>query len=273
MTKPTMTTEKKSAMPPTALYVPAFCVGLPDTTRRLLPRVAKVWARRYQASSDFPEPETVLTAPGTLTFTSSHTDLFGGAGIQIYLVRDLLGAIWHELGGVNSETVWAAFDSAIHSTWWGALTLAVVDSRPDTPAMLKARIETLVRWWHILEQLRYVDFDPTPVSISSIAQSRYEGLMTMWSPQPTGDMRRDLQTSLAAFEAADAETRIECAARYLADIASTYERVHAKDKLTDIAFLSQELAEMEPEDRDVIAAGSSEALTFLVGTDRMLSGR
>jgi hypothetical protein len=265
--------KKESASASTSLQMPEFSVGAPHALRRRLPALAKVWADRYRASGDFPAPVEVLVAPGTLVFTDSTADLSGRDGVRIYLVPELHDAIQQALDWADSETVRSAFGATIRDTCWGKLVLGVLYRRPDSVASLQTRIDSLLSCWDILAQLRYVDFDSTPVSLSDLVKSRFEGLLAMWLPQSSGDVRRDLQAAMAALKAADTDTRLNRAARRLAQLAAINKRIRAKDKLTDLNFLRSELAQLGPQQRETIEAGSSEALTFLIGTDRTLGKR
>jgi hypothetical protein len=146
--------------------------------------------------------------------------------------------------------------------------LAALDVVPLAPGTF---IESLARCWDALDPLDYVDFDPSPVTLSRLIQSRFEGLIAMWSSEPGEDVRRSLHVALEALEAADVATRLERAAQRLANLAAADPRIRSKAELTDTSFLRDELAGLDAAERESIEAGSTaDALTFLIGTDRLL---
>lgn len=268
--------QKKSATgpQPASVEVPVFCVGPPGPLRRRLPKLGADWAAHYRAAGAFPEPELVPAGDGTLVFTEPNADLSGRPGVRIYVVPELLNAVQAALGWADAEAVRAAFEAAVRDRCWGALALAVTNRRPPSVAGLRTRVDALLGCWDALDQLRYVDFHPDPITLAALVQRRFEGLLTMWLPQPAGDTRRDLQAALDALAAADAEARVSRAVARLAQLAAASKRIRSKDALTDPGTLRREFARLGPQEREAIEAGSTgDALTLLIGTDRALSGQ
>lgn len=265
--------ESPSEFDKPTLVVPAFCIGTPDQVRPGLPAIAARWAEHYRETRQFPTPDVVPLGRETLVFTNSTADLSGQPGVRIYLVSELLDLIQRALDWTEPELVRGKFEDTLRQTCWGTLVLAATHRRPDTLVSLQNRVDRLLGCWTTLAQIRYVDFDSTPVRFSDLIQNRFDGLIAMWLAQPTGDVRTDLHAALSALKAADAEIRVERALKRLAQLAATSKRVRNKDKLTDPDFLRSELAKIKADEREAIEVGSSEALTFLIGTDRMLSQR
>jgi hypothetical protein len=259
-----------SAIPP-QLEVPAFCVGGAAAARRRLRAIATACAECYRATGGLAALDVVPLVPGSLVFTDPTGDISARPGARIYLVPELLDEIQHVLGWLDSESVRAAFEASIRDACWGALAVAVTHRGPDTIESVRSRIESLARCWDALDPLDYVDFEPSPVTLSRLIQSRFEGLIAMWSSEPGEDVRRSLHVALEALEAADVATRLERAAQRLANLAAADPRIRSKAELTDTSFLRDELAGLDAAERESIEAGSTaDALTFLIGTDRLL---
>jgi hypothetical protein len=253
-------------------WFPAFTTINPDDARRQIAGMAKDWAANYRQSGSFPEPGLVSVPPDTLVFVESISDLSPGReGVRLYLVASLRSAIQEALGWTDFNQVASVFDAAIRGSCWGALALVVTNRKPGSLAGLRTQIESLMPCWDTLTPLRYVDATIDPVTLDEVVRARFAGLITMWLPKPTGDLPRDLVAALEALEAASPETRLTQAVAWLAQLAATNPRIRHRESLTDPALLHRVLSELEPDEREVIEAGStSAALTVLYGTDRYL---
>ncbi len=223
---------------------PAFCVADPAAARRRLPALGSTWAARFKESREFPQLETVPVEAGSLVFTESAFDLGGRPGVRIYLVPELLNAVQRALGWSDADEVMAAFETGIRRACWGALSLVTGRRRPDTVGSVRTRIEALLPCWSSLDLFKYVDAPGQPAPLASVVQTRFAGLLAMWLRHPTGDLPRDLMAALESLEAADAQTRLDAAAR-------------------------QRLAGLDASEREAIETGSDlDALTFLYAIDR-----
>ncbi|MYY08030.1 hypothetical protein GT204_03730 [Streptomyces sp. SID4919] len=256
---------------------PAFTAHPSDTARRQARAAAAALARHRTTHGSFPEPGLLapgdlLPAPaGSLVFVDAASDLSRSPGFRLHTVPDLLNAIQEALGGHDPLQVEAEFEAAVRDTCWGALALTLTSRAPAPAAALRARLTTVLRCWRELAALRYVDHSPVPVPLDALITRRCAGLTAMWLPADatTGDPRHDLPAALDALDAADEETRTERSVRRLRELAATNPRIRHPGAVSAPDLLREELAALDQEEREALAAGdTSAALTVLHGADR-----
>jgi hypothetical protein len=254
-----------------SLEFPDFCVGTPHEGRRLITVLATTLAEEYRATHVFRELKTVRVEVGTIVFTESELDLAAGKGIRIYLTQELLAAIQCALSWVESDKVKVAYETTIRRSCWGILAVVVGRQHPKDIQDLRSIIEAVESCWPGLDNLKYVDQPGKPVSLSSVLQARFSGLLAMWARHTTGDVIPDLLAALAALEAASDDDRVDVAAVRLGQLAAKNKRIRHKKELTSVPMLRQRLVELDQEERNSIELGSDMAArTLLYALDREL---
>lgn len=256
------------------LEFPDFCMRPPSEGRRLITNLSVSLANEYRKNNIFTEIKTVRVEVGTPVFMESEFDLSARGGIRIYRTQELLAAIQRALGWVDSEKVRVAFETTIRRSCWGVLAVVVGRNHPNDVRDLRLLIEAVESCWSGLGNLRYVNHPTELISLSSLLQDRFSGLLAMWARHPTGNVIPDLLAALATLETASDEDRADVSACWLAKLAANNTRIRHKNKLASSSLLRQHFVALEQFERNSIELGSqSTALTFLYGLDRELMTR
>ncbi len=215
------------------LLFPAFMYGDRTTCRRKMKAEAKKWAKCYLEGRDFPAPKLIAVPPGTVVFTGEHMAHMVAQGYsfsfspQVNIVtiaanprQEGRHIQWRPylLDMLQAETEWAAklslgerfafrcaFISYVCRSAWGAIGAASISCLLNSVELTVPRIEGVLRFWDVLDTLKYIDSDERPLSLAQFMIENFGGQPAMWVDQPTGNIRTDLQTAIDQMRNASAD--------------------------------------------------------------------
>jgi len=253
----------ESSTPPPVLF-PEFLYGNEAMRVRKMKAEAKKWAKRYAEKGDFPEPALIPIPPGSIVFmndmavemmwsSDSTADDPEWAKVASRLGHKVprwhlytLQELWLETSSVlnlnDEHTIFkTAFEAFIAKFPWGTVTLSMMRLLFNTIPVVSRRVEALLSFWEQLDTLRYMDHRLRPVSLSDLMAYEYQGEITMWVDQPTGNIRADLRTAIDGMRRASEDEIRARLMRRLHELADTLPRLNHRDWLKTPGVMEREL--------------------------------
>jgi hypothetical protein len=258
------------------LLFPEFLYGELSPTQRKMKAEAKKWGKRYEKSSDFPEPKLMPVPPGSIVFWNRYALEFRKTGMstendpewaKVWSAAGPHVPRWHlhhldsfwcaiPLEDGSSEGARAlldAYEAFVQRYAWGALVIAMTQPLDNPIPVAIRRIEALLSFWEPLDTIRYVDVDFYPVSLTDFVMRDYREMVVMWVDRPTGDLRVDLRTVIDNMPKASEDEIRSRALRSARWVIETWPYLKHRQWLKTPGLLERELERLRLEESDVYA--------------------
>ena len=239
------------------IQFPTFLRGTVSSLRRSAKRVGQQWATAYREQQRFPEPKLEVLTPGSLIYLKLASDLaHERQEWRLYFVQIVAGEICEALDYQDYARVSAEFEAYTAGWPWGALDAAVEHPVPNSAPVVARRIEAVLGFWEPLSTLRYVDRTPQAVSLDAVMTNHFSGMLEMWLPARSGNIREDLAAAVEAMRRASAEDIRERLVEALARAARSESRFRHGELLTDPGWLSAAVGRLQPDVYEGLTGGN-----------------
>jgi hypothetical protein len=246
---------KKTKMSRADTSFPALLFGPYASVQAAVKREAKRLAKGYSGRS-FPEMSLIPVERGSLIFCNGFSDLpRTSAEWRPYLLSVLRGEIYEKLAWEEQAVL--DFDDQISQFSWGALFGITGHIAPSSLARMQVRICSVLRSWPVLQELKFVDRELTPILLPELLGNHLEGTLDMWSPEWTGVTESLLaQTAQAMKVAGVAEIRARLAKR-LGELAAQEPKVRNARLFQDPSWLASQLDSLDEATFDRLTGGDT----------------
>jgi hypothetical protein len=216
-----------------------------------------------------PEVEVVAVPSGALLLADRRADgAFAPPAWRVHAGSLAAATARAETAPSGREALSRALDALSERSPWRVLCEVVGQEPPNAPARVAARIERLVRFWDVLDRVRYSGRFGTvrieAVPLERLARDRLGHVVETWARGWSGDLREGLLTAAAAMaRASPAELRARLVERLAAEA-----RAHATPAAAALTRddLERALLELEPPEYDEVSGGRPGALRRLLTT-------
>ncbi|WP_257458203.1 hypothetical protein [Archangium lipolyticum] len=234
---------------PASLQLPAFLHGTYPSVQRKTRKAGQWFGEQYRKNGTFPLPREVLEIPpGEVVSTLGVADFQHEQRVwRLYMVSNVLEALWETLEDQNSLAVRNAYEESFHDTAWGALFFALAQMGPVSAERAASRLRAVLRFWEPLQTARYLFMNPgTAHTLEELMVASCPWALDAWCPEEEPPVRARLELAVERMARATREDSIEAILRQMPRAISSESGLKHRQVLADPAFQRERLASLAP---------------------------
>jgi hypothetical protein len=233
-----------------SLQLPSFLHGTYSSVQRKTRKEGQGCGEQYRKNGTFPLPREMLeVTPGDVVATLGVADFqHERPAWRLYMVSNVMGALWEALEDQNSITVRDAYEEFFRSTAWGALFFALTQMGPVSAERAASRLRAVLRFWEPLQTARYLFMNPGAAhTLDELMVASCNWAMDAWCPVvENASVHTRLELAVQRMARATREDSIEAILRQMPRALSSERGLKHRQVLADSAFQRERLASLAP---------------------------
>jgi hypothetical protein len=234
---------------PASLQLPSFLHGTYSGVHQKTRKEGQLCGEQYRKNGTFPIPREMLEVPpGEVVLTLGVADFQHERSVwRLYMVSNVMDALWEALDWQNSITVRDAYEESFHDTAWGALFFAIEQMGPVSAERAASRLRAVLRFWDPLQSARYLSKDLGAAhTLEELMVAACGWAMDAWCPVGESSVRARLEAAAERMARATREDCIEAILRQLPRALSSERGLKHWQVLADPALQRERLASLDP---------------------------